>query len=224
METRLIITGDGSHTLFVPSLNEHYHSKFGAIAESMHVYINNGLLFVSKVEKSLSILEVGFGTGLNAFLSCIEAEKCGLNISYTAFEPDPVDNEVCSKLNYGGIIQETAGEEWFLSLHRLPWNKKARFRDNFELLKIQREILDGNLNDNEFHCIYFDVFGPHAQPGMWTEEVFSKLFSCLRAGGILVTYCASGSVRRAMKSAGFQIEKLPGAPGKKEMTRARKII
>jgi tRNA U34 5-methylaminomethyl-2-thiouridine-forming methyltransferase MnmC len=222
MNAEIILTSDGSHTLFVPSMNEHYHSTFGAVSESKHVFLQNGLLYSARRKKSLSVLEVGFGTGLNAFLTCLEAAKIGLYISYTSIEPDPLEADVYAKLNYPDFIQEENATGLFISFHESPWDTVVPVTDFFKLLKIRDEVLHVALTDGAFDCIFFDAFGPMAQPVMWSEEIFAKMYNVLQPGGILVTYCAKGSVRRTMKAVGFEIEKLPGAPGKREMTRAIK--
>ena len=222
MNADIILTGDGSHTLFVPSMHEHYHSTFGAVSESRHVFLQNGLLYCARHKKSLSILEVGFGTGLNAFLTCLMAAKLGLRVLYTSIEPHPLEADMYSKLNYPDFLQDENIAGLFIFLHESPWDTDVPVTDFFKLLKIRDMVMHVALPDGAFDCIYFDAFGPMAQPDMWSEEIFVKMYNVLQPGGILVTYCAKGLVRRTMKTVGFEIEKLPGAPGKREMTRAIK--
>jgi tRNA U34 5-methylaminomethyl-2-thiouridine-forming methyltransferase MnmC len=223
MEKKVVITGDGSHSIFVPDLNEHYHSIHGAVTESRHVFILNGLNAVDPAVTAVRVLEVGFGTGLNALLTWEEANMKRRFIEYTAIEPLPLDAKTVAQLNYPLFIDDEEAVRVFPALHQAPWNKVNGIGHYFRLHKIKAEINDALLPDDWFHCIYYDAFGPEAQPGMWTYGIFNKMASCLRYGGILVTYCAKGSVRRMMKRAGFRIESLPGAPGKKEMSRTIKM-
>ncbi len=223
MEKQVMITGDGSHSIFVPDLNEHYHSIHGAVTESRHVFIRNGLGAVDRDVTAVRILEVGFGTGLNVLLTWEEAKVKKRYIEYTAIEPLPLDAQTVAQLNYPLFINDEEAVRVFRALHQAPWDQVTGVGHYFRLHKIRTEIGEAMLPEDWFHCIYYDAFGPEAQPGMWTGGIFNKMALCLRYGGILVTYCAKGSVRRMMKSAGFRIEKLAGAPGKREMTRAVKM-
>ncbi len=211
----LIKTDDGSHTLSLPSAGETYHSRFGAIRESRHVFINNGLLVSEK--DPLHILEIGFGTGLNALLTLQETEDTVRRIHYTALERYPVPLEIVSRLNYCNLLNIDC--ERFLRMHTLPWGKESSLTDRFSLLKIQDDLLTSHL-PGHYDLIYFDAFSAAAQPEMWTPEIFSKIGSAMTQGAILVTYAAKGSVRRALQQTGFRVERLPGPPGKREMIRA----
>jgi len=241
MEVELVVTGDGSHTLLHRQFNEHYHSTFGAITESEHVFIRSGLHCFPE-NSDLTILEVGFGTGLNAFLTAREACLHGYHINYIAIEPFPLTENLYHQLNYPGLIAfEDAGSE-FQAIHEAPFTnnlpsknlrqsafnlrKSARNKNagsiGINLAKIRNKLENIQLPEKIIDLVYFDAFSPEVQPEMWTEEIFIKIFHAMRSGGILVTYSAKGSVRRAIKNAGFAIEKLHGPPGKREITRAVK--
>lgn len=216
-------TADGSHTLFVPELNEHYHSTNGALQESELVFIHNGLHNVPDCLKEINVLEVGFGTGLNALLTVLAAKKQRRKINYVAVEPAPVAKEILEKLNYPSIIGGTEAAGYYKKLHESSWTFPAFLSDYFILSKIQARLEDITLRDEQFHLVFFDAFGPEVQPELWTEQIFSQLYKCLKPGGILVTYSCKGTVKRALKAAGFTIEKLPGPAGKREVLRAMKI-
>ena len=222
MVRRVIKTTDGSSTIYIEELNEHYHSKHGAIREAMHVFIKSGLLFHHEnfKNKNVDILEIGFGTGLNAFLTLIESEKFNIEIDYTGVEAFPVDEKELSVLNYSEILNEKYSSHFSL-IHQSKWNKRKQISKSFNLLKRQQKFEDID-DTHQFDLIYFDAFGPRVQPNLWCEEMFIKMYKALKDGGILVTYSAKGSVRRAMQSVGFYVEKLPGPPGKREMLRAIK--
>jgi tRNA U34 5-methylaminomethyl-2-thiouridine-forming methyltransferase MnmC len=221
MNPELTITNDGSHTLFVPQLNEHYHSTYGAIQESRHVFIEAGLKQIFPGQTTICILEVGFGTGLNAFLSLIEAEKSGRTIHYTSTEPFPLNQIITNQLNYAELLAEGTFP-LFKKMHDDAWNKENKITDHFFLHKILNGIDKTELENKSFDLVFFDAFGPEVQPGLWTEEIFRKIFLSLKRGGILVTYSVKGSVRRALKNSGFSVEKIPGPVGKREITRAIK--
>lgn len=216
---QLQLTADGSHTLYLPEIDEHYHSVNGAIQESRHVFISAGLHLLKKGE--IRLLEIGFGTGLNAFLTLLEAEKRGLQILYHTFERFPLDAPLVEKLNYGKQI-DAEKNELFLRLHRAEWNSPVAITDTFVLHKIKADCNESIL-PNEIDLIYFDAFAPEKQPEMWNEELFDKLYAATSAGGLLTTYCAKGAVRRMMKRAGYSVERIPGPPGKREMLRALKL-
>jgi tRNA U34 5-methylaminomethyl-2-thiouridine-forming methyltransferase MnmC len=220
METRLILTGDGSHTLFVPSLKEHYHSTFGAIRESSHIFIGAGFNAVTRDDKPVQIFEVGFGTGLNAWLTLLESSKLKLPVHYTAIESDPVERSMIESLNYPELLNQSSPQ--FLDLHEAQWGVEERITEHFFLKKIHGKIQDHELPGETYDLVYFDAFGPDVQPELWKVEIFRKLFNGMKPGAILVTYSVKGSVKRALKSAGFTLEKLPGPPGKREITRATK--
>ncbi|MEY8685917.1 tRNA (5-methylaminomethyl-2-thiouridine)(34)-methyltransferase MnmD [Bacteroides sp. AN502(2024)] len=240
MERIIERTDDGSATLFVPELNEHYHSTKGARTESQHIFIDMGLKASSAA--SPRILEIGFGTGLNAWLTLKEAERSGRNIHYTGLELYPLDWQTVEQLSYiSGDEQLTIhrkqsvtdepstsnGEqqpaiELFKQLHTSPWGKDVQLTSHFTLRKIETDVNQW-ITEKRFDTIYFDAFAPEKQPEMWSQELFNRLYVLLDKGGILTTYCAKGIVRRMLQSAGFTVERLPGPPGgKREILRARK--
>jgi tRNA U34 5-methylaminomethyl-2-thiouridine-forming methyltransferase MnmC len=213
------LTSDGSHTIFVPDLNEHYHSVYGAINESRHIFTEAGLNFVSQRSEKINILEIGFGTGLNALLSYIEAEKKSLFINYSSIELFPLNEDVYSKLNYTELIKYQNINDIFLKLHQCPWDQEVAFSEYFSLMKMKMSLLDYSPENQKFDLIYFDAFGPDVQPEMWSLDVFKKMALSLKKGGVLVTYSTKGIVKRNLKEAGFSIEKLPGPVGKREILR-----
>jgi tRNA U34 5-methylaminomethyl-2-thiouridine-forming methyltransferase MnmC len=215
-------TADGSDTLFVTELNEHYHSTHGAIQESQLVFIQNGLLHIPPCIREINILEIGFGTGLNALLTVLESKKIHCKINYVAIEPFPVENSLIDKLNFAAILGGTEAEGYYRKIHNASWGMPEFINDNFILSKLQARLEDTALRDDKFNLVYFDAFGPEVQPELWTEAIFNCLFKCLKPEGILVTYSCKGTVKRALKAAGFNIEKLPGPAGKREVLRAIK--
>ncbi|GAF01437.1 tRNA (5-methylaminomethyl-2-thiouridine)(34)-methyltransferase MnmD [Saccharicrinis fermentans] len=215
-KTEIITSKDGSHTLFVPELNEHYHSTNGAVQESIHVFIEAGLHQISC--RKINILEFGFGTGLNAFLTAIH--KKDHEIHYHSLEKYPLDQKLLSQLNYGNFF-EGKHKELFEQLHLSKWEKENRIEDNFYLNK-QKVDFKKVILQQQYHLIYFDAFAPEIQPKLWTKEIFKKAYQALLPGGILTTYCAKGIVRRTMQDIGFNVERLAGPPGKREMIRATK--
>ncbi|WP_064965705.1 tRNA (5-methylaminomethyl-2-thiouridine)(34)-methyltransferase MnmD [Tenacibaculum ovolyticum] len=218
MKREIIITSDGSTTIHLPDWNEQYHSKHGAIQEAYHVFIKNGLELQKKEE--ISILEIGFGTGLNCFITFLENNK---TINYVGVEAYPVVAEEVLKLNYVTELKAEKEQAVFNKMHAQSWEEKHKITQNFSLTKRQQFFKD--IDDKEqFDLIYFDAFGAEHQPDLWTEEVFKRMFEALKENGILVTYSAKGSVRRAMQAVGFRVERLPGPPGKREMLRATKLV
>ncbi|MBU2928425.1 tRNA (5-methylaminomethyl-2-thiouridine)(34)-methyltransferase MnmD [Winogradskyella psychrotolerans] len=225
MKRNIITTSDGSKTIQIEEWNEQYHSIHGAIQEANHVFMKHGLLFYAETNlpsktESISILEIGFGTGLNAFLTLIEAEKLKLNINYVGVEAYPVQLEEIKQLNYIELISKEH-EANFEKLHDTPWEESSEITSNFQLEK-QEKFFKDITTENAFNIIYFDAFGARVQPDLWTEDIFKIMFKALKPNGILVTYSAKGSVRRAMQAVGFTVERLPGPPGKREMLRAQK--
>lgn len=220
MSNRIITTSDGSLSIYVPDLDETYHSKHGAVQESMHIFIENGL---RKMEgkKSIRILEIGFGTGLNVLLSLEESLKNGLEIQFNAVEKYPLDEFLYAQLSYTLDMEES--DNFLQRIHQTPWDTPVSIVPNFQLTKINEDIRNFKIND-KVDLVYFDAFSPVKQPKLWSVEVFKNMFELLEPGGILVTYCAQGQVKRNMKVAGFSIERLPGPPGKREMTRASKPL
>jgi tRNA U34 5-methylaminomethyl-2-thiouridine-forming methyltransferase MnmC len=212
------ITEDGSHTLYLEALNETYHSKHGAIQEAMHVFIDAGLNYGKQLK--LNILEVGFGTGLNTFLTL--KEGANKMIHYTALEAFPLQKEIVSQLNYTQELKlDLEGIELFEKCHQVKWEGYQEITSTFKLNKVKVELADYKTTE-KFNIIYFDAFGPNVQPEMWEKAIFENMYEMLSENGILVTYCAKGSVKRTLKEVGFEVEPLPGPPGKREMTRSRK--
>jgi len=214
-----MITADGSTTIHITEWDEQYHSKHGAILEAKHVFIKNGLALFS--DQKLSILEIGFGTGLNGFITFLEAAKMKLKIDYVGVEAYPLAADVVEKMNYVNQLEADEFSNVFNQMHKQDWEIKGEIAPEFSLTK--RKQFFNEINDeNKFDLIYFDAFGARVQPELWTEEIFEKMHKALKSGGVLVTYSAKGSVRRAMLAVGFSVEKLPGPPGKREMLRATK--
>lgn len=212
-------TADGSDTLFSIEMDESYHSVNGAAQESRHVFIEAGLRHINK--KSIKIFEVGFGTGLNAFITWGEARKHNLQICYDAIEAFPVSKEIIKSLNYKDF-EPTLPSDAFQKLHDARWNIQEILEENrFSLLKMQGDFTCFNF-EKKYDLVYFDAFAPDKQPEMWEESLFFRLYEAMNDNGILVTYCAKGEVRRRMQRAGFLVERIPGPPGKREMLRATK--
>lgn len=237
MQRKIITTADGSKTIHIVEWDEHYHSIHGAIQEANHVFIKHGLLFFAETYRSqdetsadqkiyqdpstanISILEIGFGTGLNAFITLLEAKKHNLRIDYVGVEAFPITSDELKALNYSE--QFSGNSDDFKKLHAIPWDVQEKITSQFTLQK-QQKYFD-EIDDKEtFDLIYFDAFGARVQPELWTEPIFKAMYEALKPNGALVTYSAKGSVRRAMQAVGFLVEKLPGPPGKREMLRARK--
>ncbi|CAZ96968.1 tRNA (5-methylaminomethyl-2-thiouridine)(34)-methyltransferase MnmD [Zobellia galactanivorans] len=219
MERKIITTGDGSKTIQITDWDEQYHSKHGAVQEAYHVFIKHGLaLFTGK---DISILEIGFGTGLNALITYIESEKNGGRLRYTGVEAYPVSEVEMAQLNYIGELDAEAYENDFKRMHNSDWGCDIHISNDFMLRKEQKFFADIT-DENAFDLVYFDAFGARVQPELWTEDIFAIMYRAMRKDGVLVTYAAKGSVRRAMQAVGFEVERLPGPPGKREMLRARK--
>lgn len=220
MKRKIITTADGSHTIRIEEWDEQYHSKHGAIAESNHVFIENGLLQLQ--HSHIKLLEMGFGTGLNALITLQVAKERDLHIQYTAIETFPIRQEEWSVLNYADALDAPELEKDFHKMHLAAWEEEIPITDFFSLTKMNIDMTSFKAKD-EFQLIYFDAFGYRVQPELWTLEIFTNMYRALTAGGILVTYAAKGEVRRTMQRAGFKVERLPGPPGKREMLRGRKI-
>ena len=212
---------DGSSTLLSEKFGVTYHSKYGAIQESRHVFIREGLFYKCIGKKELKILEMGFGTGLNTFLTSLEAERLGLAIEYTTVENNPVDTETLAKLNYCEKVGLTNGNCYFNKIHDLPWDEWTLLNENFALHKLKGSFEEVTFTDS-FHLIYFDAFAPNIQPELWEAPLLQKMYDSLLPKGVLVTYCAKGAFKRALKSVGFKVEAPKGPPGKREMVRATK--
>ncbi len=216
---QIITTEDGSHTIYLPDLDESYHSTHGSVQEAEVVFIGNGLLACEKRE--IDLLEIGFGTGLNAYLSLVEAEKNNLKINYTGIELHPVDGDIAATLNYPEATGSGFRTE-FEKMHSAAWGKAEKITENFTLTKIKADFTTADFSGS-YDVIYFDAFSPGKQEEMWQKELFNKLSHVARKDGIITTYSAKGSVRRALQSAGFTVERLPGPIGKREVLRGRAL-
>lgn len=217
VEKEFLVTNDGSYTIYLPQLKETYHSKNGAVQESRHVYLKNGLNLLD-TRNEISILEIGFGTGLNALLTFEEAKKDNLQINYHTIEAFPLQWEEAKKTNYTAIIPEI---DFYQKIHECKWNETQRITDFFQFTK--HFLRFENINfENQFDIIYFDVFGYDIQPELWNESQFIKMFKALKSNGLLTTYACRSIIIQNMKNAGFITEKKEGAPGKREMLNAIK--
>jgi tRNA U34 5-methylaminomethyl-2-thiouridine-forming methyltransferase MnmC len=214
----IISTEDGSNSLRQIQLNETYHSVHGAVQESIHVFIRNGLA-AGETAPETSILEVGFGTGLNALLTWQFARQHGRKVKYTAIEPCPISEKVWSKLNYPVLLGESKA---YRSLHLSQWGITVPLDPVFELFKIRMTLQDVAVQPGVFDVAYYDAFAPSKQPELWDIEVLRKVVAALKCGGLFVTYCAKGQLKRDLRNLGMIVETLAGPPGKKEMVRARK--
>ncbi len=223
-DKRLVVTDDGSHTLYIPELNETYHSTHGAIQESKHIFMEMGLLYFLEREKieEASILEIGFGTGLNALLCVLFAKAENKSIHYESLEAFPLSEEETSKLNYAQILEGENSTGIFQQIHASPWNEQSRILPKFELFKHEIKVQDYSAKE-KFDICFFDAFAPSKQPEMWEVDVLKKVWNALKIHGVFVTYCAKGQLKRDLKSIGFEVESLPGPPGKMQMVRATKI-
>tara|TARA_R110002033_G_scaffold65101_4_gene115983 strand:+ start:4514 stop:5179 length:666 start_codon:yes stop_codon:yes gene_type:complete len=221
LKREIIQTSDGSTTIHIPEWKESYHSKHGAIQEANHVFIKNGLsLFEGR---DIAIMEIGFGTGLNAFITFLESSKLKQNIDYVGVEAYPVSNEELAAMNYVAELGVTSQQSIFDLMHQSNWEEKCIIDGHFDLTK-RKQLFDDIVDENYFDLIYFDAFGYHVQPDLWSTEIFRKMYSALKDNGVLVTYAARGVVKRSMIEVGFTVEKLAGPPGKREMFRATKKI
>lgn len=220
LKRNIIVTADGSKTIQIEEWNERYHSRHGAVQESYHVFIDNGLRLFR--DTKISILEIGFGTGLNALITLIESEKLNLDINYVGVEAFPVSGKEVEELNHVSRLDAKDYQRSYTKMHCSPWEKENPIQKNFNLTKQKKDFRAVN-DINLFNLIYFDAFGARVQPKLWTAEIFQIMFKALRKNGILVTYSAKGSVRRALQEVGFKVERLSGPPGKREMLRACKL-
>ena len=221
MKREIIITDDGSTTIRIPEWDENYHSTHGAIQEAKHVFIKNGLdLFQN--QDAISILEIGFGTGLNAFITFLETinkEK----VNYVGVEAYPISQEEIAQMNYVSELDSEMYQEIFDKMHSCDWENQQTITENFLLTK-RKQFFQDIEDKNQFDLIYFDAFGFPLQPELWSEVIFKKMYEALLPNGVLVTYACRTPIRKAMLTAGFSVEKLPGAPGKREMLRATKRL
>jgi tRNA U34 5-methylaminomethyl-2-thiouridine-forming methyltransferase MnmC len=219
MKRELRLTADGSPTLYVPELDETYHSMHGSVQEARHVFIENGLRFVATESKQVNILEVGFGTGLNALLTAQYAKENAIRVNYVGLEAFPVEEAIWKEINY---LTDAEARTLYTKIMAHPFGETISIDLNFSLFKEAKLIQDWVANET-FDLIYYDAFGPRAQAEMWELPIFEKLYSLLNVGGALVTYCAQGQFKRHLKVLGMRVESLPGPPGKREMTRGTKI-
>ena len=218
MQRNIVTTKDGSHSLFIPDMNEHYHSSWGAITESMYVFINAGF---RKIEtNTVHIFEMGFGTGLNALLTLNEILGTNQKVYYTTVEKYPLTPQEANRLNYPELVKVELKNE-FSAMHQAPWNQTTAITRRFSLTKLKSDIQELDLQ-GMFDLIYFDAFAPWKQPQLWSPDIFKMLFSQLKKSGIITTYAAKGDIRRCWQSLGLNVEKLPGPPGKREFLRGRK--
>lgn len=223
MKRDILITLDGSTTIHLPDWNEQYHSKHGAIQEAYHVFLRAGFDKITEKNNMISILEIGFGTGLNTFITFLEAQKNAIKIEYVGIEAYPISSEELVRLNYIEELKAIKDQFIFDKIHAVSWEVKQLISENFMLTK--RKQFFQNISDkNAFNLIYFDAFGARNQPELWTEAIFLQMYEALKDYGVLVTYSAKGSVRRAMQAVGFSVERIAGPPGKREMLRATKIV
>ncbi len=222
---KLIQTADGSHTLFLPELNEHYHSVHGALPESLHVFIREGLDLVLQNKKvEAGILEVGLGTGLNALLTLMRSADAGCRISYLALEPYPLTPKEVELLNFFDLMPGSIPRDAFMRMHEMPFHHKETIHPGFSFEKWPYSLHEAPLPAEAFDLVYFDAFGPQVQPELWTEGAFSSVYASMKKEGVLTTYSAKGSVKRALKACGFCLDHPSGPKGKREMTRAVKNI
>lgn len=220
MKRKIIVTGDGSKTIQIEDWDEQYHSKHGAVQEAYHVFIEHGLRLFSN--QHVHLLEIGFGTGLNALITYLETAKLNLRIDYVGVEAFPVTMEEVTQLDYCEQLGAESTKNTFFEMHNTPWEVPVILTDTFSLTKQKKDFREIN-EQNLFNLIYFDAFGARVQPDLWTEDIFKIMYDALVKDGVLVTYAAKGSVRRAMQAVGFMVERLPGPPGKREMLRAIKV-
>ncbi len=213
------LTADGSHTLFIPEMDEHYHSVNGAIQESMHVFIQAGLNQCPK--NRINVLELGLGTGLNAFLTCIEAEKNQKEIHYTGLEKYPLSWELVRRLNYPEILEDKESK-FYQQIHSCGWGRSEALSPHFIIEKVETDFSDFNY-PGPYDVVYYDAFAPDKQTLVWSLGIFNRIYESMSPGGVLTTYCAKGNVRRMMIQAGFTVERIPGPPGKRQMLRAYKL-
>jgi len=222
MTLQIIKTSDNSTTIYVPDLDETYHSIHGAIQESRHVFIKHGLVYwLEKYKKNhVKILEIGFGTGLNALLSLEEAVKLRINIDYTSLEPYPLSDEIVGQLNYSEFFQDEKKLKFFPMLHNAGWDQYEHICDHFRLNKRNTKLEDYNPKEDIFNIVFYDAFAPGKQPDMWILERIKKTTDLLSKGGVWITYSAKGQLKRDLSSLGLVVENPPGPPGKYEITRA----
>ncbi|GAB3924251.1 tRNA (5-methylaminomethyl-2-thiouridine)(34)-methyltransferase MnmD [Larkinella terrae] len=217
-EIRIVLTSDGSSSVFNPDVNQHYHSIHGALQESQRVFIELGLYAAFERFGEIRVFEMGFGTGLNALLTLLEAEKNQRTVSYTAVETRPLSLEQARELNFDELLDC----HYLKPLHEAPWNRPASITPVFELVKYEGRLQDFR-TENRFNLVYFDAFAPEAQPELWTQEIFEQLAVMMHPGGLLTTYCSKGTVKRNLQAAGFLVEKHRGPAHKRDVLRAIRL-
>ena len=224
MERKIILTADGTTTIQIPQWAEQYHSMHGAAQEARHVFLKMGVDHWKKLNSqktALTILEIGFGTGLNALLTAMHLVNNEVLVNYEGVEAYPVSPIEIEQLNYIDQLDALDFKDFFDQMHAMEWEKSISLSRKFTLKKRKQDFAE--IDDrSRYDLIYFDAFGARVQAELWGETIFLKMINALKPGGILVTYAAKGSVRRAMQAVGFTVERLPGPPGKREMLRAIK--
>jgi tRNA U34 5-methylaminomethyl-2-thiouridine-forming methyltransferase MnmC len=221
LKREIIQTKDGSTSIHLIDWNETYHSKFGAIQEAYHVFIKSGLELFR--DKNISILEIGFGTGLNAFITFLENSKTNQTIDYVGVEAFPVALDEALQMNYVSELNAQTYQSIYEQMHQSVWEQKNKLATTFSLTK-REQFFQDIIDENQFDLIYFDAFGYRVQPELWSLEIFKKMYKALKINGVLVTYACRTSIKNDLKECGFEVEKLPGAPGKREMLRAKKAM
>ena len=220
MYVELISTESGEHSLYLPSMDETYHNRHGAISEGIHVFLEEGL---SKLRsKDIQIFEMGFGTGLNALLTCLYALQHEIEINYHALEAYPLEEKIYSQLNYPQFLAQQGVDKIFKDLHSATWETEVVIAQGFSVKKIKNTLDKVELKSQCYDLVYYDAFAPSKQAELWTEQAFRKMYDCLKPNGLLCTYSAAGQVKRSLKAVGFQLKHPPGANGKREMTVACK--
>ena len=219
MDLKLIISKDGSHTIYRKDIDETYHSRHGAVQEALHVFISKGLKEFEKSKRPINILEVGFGTGLNALLTCLNTAS---EVNYIGLEAAPLPIEILDSLNYDTTLVEDNSQEIFKNIHSVPWEVGCSITSLFSIKKVETTIQDFEIIQ-PIDLVYYDAFGPNSQAEMWDISIFEKIYKAMSSSGVFVTYCAKGQVRRDLESVGFVMERLEGPPGKREMLRGRKL-
>jgi tRNA U34 5-methylaminomethyl-2-thiouridine-forming methyltransferase MnmC len=220
-EITRITTEDGSHSLYIPDLRETYHSTRGALQESIHVFIRQGLENLSK-DQDINVLEIGLGTGLNVLLTAHWAEKNQRNVSLTSIEAYPLDKKLWQSLNYAELIDHKDAGEWWLSIHDSPWETPVLIHPYLNLRKHHTKLEDFEPAPASFDIIFYDAFAPSKQAEMWSKKMLEKIVSCMKNGALIVTYCAQGQFKRTLNELGVEVQTLDGPPGKKEMVRGIK--
>lgn len=224
MKRQVVTTKDGSSSIHIPEWNESYHSAHGAIQEAYHVFMDKGLRYFhtqNPTQTEMSILEIGFGTGLNALITLLEAEKEKLEIAYSGIEAYPVSLAEVAQLNYLDQLSAIDKTTIFKKMHEIEWEKYHQLTPEFRLRK-EKKFFKELSEKEKYNLVFFDAFGARVQPELWTENIFLLIYEALQNGGIMVTYAAKGSAKRAMQAIGFTVEKLQGPPGKRHMLRATK--